>query len=622
MYTYMHSVMTLVFAIVLGIILSQDIFSRTKSENIDRAYRHLLIWSIFFIALDTIWSTFLTSNIGGVLLLKLITTLYYVSVVITAYISLDYIIEYFNGRLKQKVLIKSIGIVAIVAQLLVLVINQIYPFIFDVTDNGEFIPAKYRILAFVFSFIVYLMIAIIVDVFAIREKNKEVKKDYLALVSFLSIMAVCTILQYIFPTAPYCSIGDLLGCCIIHVFIVTREQAKRQEELAFAKSQADLANSSKTKFLFNMSHDIRTPMNAIIGFTNLLEKHLDDKEKSEDYIEKIQTSSDYLLSLINNVLEMARIESGKATLSQEVWSIKELIDTLDSIFVGEMKKKSLYFTKSINYEHNNIYTDKTKLREVFLNILSNAVKYTQDGGSIHLAVDEINSDSTNYATFRFVISDTGIGMSKEFLPHVFEEFTREKTTTESKIVGTGLGMPITKKIIDLMGGSVVVQSELGKGTSFSVILTFKLVPSSVVASIEKEKQEALGADFFKGKRILLAEDNDLNAEIATEVLEEEGFVVERAQDGLDVIKKIRGNEVGYFDVVLMDIQMPNMDGYEATKTIRRMNSQKREIPIIAMTANAFDEDKKNALNAGMNGHVAKPINVKLLMQTLKQILEK
>ena len=393
---------------------------------------------------------------------------------------------------------------------------------------------------------------------------------------------------------------------------------------ADTKAQLEIANASnaaKSAFLFNMSHDIRTPMNAIIGFADLLEKHLDDKELAKSYIKKIQTSNDILLSLINNVLEMARIESGKTTLDETYWDAYAFNDTLFSLFDSQMKEKGIEFTRTMKVEHANVVCDETKLREIFLNILSNALKYTPPGGSVTMDVKELSSNRPGYVIYQTIIEDSGIGMSEEFLPHLFEEFTRERSSTESRLNGTGLGMPIVKKLVDLMQGTIEVDSKVGRGTKITVT-----IPHRLAQEIDTERyiQTAKCYDIhtFKGKRILLAEDNELNAEIAMTILEEAGFVVEHASDGIICVDMLKKAEAGYYDLILMDIQMPNMDGYKATQTIRKFADEKKAgITIVAMTANAFDEDKKNAYEAGMNWHISKPIKVDELMAALKNILE-
>ena len=385
---------------------------------------------------------------------------------------------------------------------------------------------------------------------------------------------------------------------------------------ADTKAQLEIANASnaaKSAFLFNMSHDIRTPMNAIIGFTELLEKHLDDRELSMSYIRKIQSSNEFLLSLINNVLEMARIESGKTMLDETYLNAYTFNDSIFALFDSQMTEKGIRFTRSAQVEHPEVICDETKLREVFLNILSNALKYTPAGGSVSMTLTEVDSPMPGYAMYRTVIEDTGIGMSGEFLPHLFEEFTREHTTTESRVIGTGLGMPIVKRLVELMQGSIEVESQLGRGTRFTVTLPHRIASKAEIA-LRSDKNLEYSTELFQGRRILLAEDNDLNAEIAITILEEAGFSVERAADGVICVDMLSKAAPGYYDLILMDIQMPNMDGYRATQSIRRFaDRQKADITIIAMTANAFEEDKQNAYRSGMNGHLAKPIIVDELL---------
>ena len=386
-----------------------------------------------------------------------------------------------------------------------------------------------------------------------------------------------------------------------------------------AAKRAQAASEAKSRFLFNMSHDIRTPMNAIIGFSDLLEKHMDEKERVAEYIGKIRASSEMLLSLINNVLEMARIESGKAALKTEVGNLKRLTDTIQAAFEPAVAQKGLQFSCTLHVEHEYVLCDKIKLREILMNIVSNAIKYTPEGGSITVDITETEAEKPDYASYRIMVQDTGIGMSEEYLPHIFEEFTRERTSTESKMVGTGLGLPIVKSLVDLMGGNIVVKSRVGEGTTMLTYLSF---PIATAAQIQKnlENQKEIMAENLRGKRILLAEDNDLNAEIAMTILEEYGVKTERAVDGVKCLELLKKAPEHYYDAVLMDIQMPNMDGYEATKAIRSLKNSYRKIPVIAMTANAFEEDRKKAFAAGMDGHIAKPVDMQVLFTTLEQII--
>ena len=398
-----------------------------------------------------------------------------------------------------------------------------------------------------------------------------------------------------------------------------QEREEGRKALEASQAAAEAANKAKTDFLFSMSHDIRTPMNAIIGYAGLMEKHSNDIEKCKDYLDKIKKSSGFLLSLVNNVLEMARIESGKVVLTQEVCNISDLMDQIVSVYSDLMEKKHITFTTKLKVKTTYYYGDTVKLSEIFLNIISNAYKYTEEGGKISLNVKELSCKKDGYTVLQTTIKDTGIGMSEEYLPRIFEEFSREHTASENKIEGTGLGMPIVKKLVDLMDGTIEVESKLGKGTIFTVTLPHK------IAKAEEAKPDTvykIDPNRFVGKRILLAEDNELNMEIATELLSEFGFKIDHAEDGEICIDKLSNEDSDAYDLILMDVQMPNLDGYGATKLIRNMQDQKKaNIPIIAMTANAFEEDRQNALAAGMNGHLAKPIEVPKLMETLAEILE-
>lgn len=382
--------------------------------------------------------------------------------------------------------------------------------------------------------------------------------------------------------------------------------------------KAEEANRAKTDFLFNMSHDIRTPMNAITGFLRLLDKQQEDAESRRDYIRKISDASEILLSIINNVLEMSKIESGKTILNETVCDMEQMCHSMYSLFVTDMQAKNIHFEKSTVLQHPLVWCDTAKFREICFNILNNAYKYTPGGGDVSIHLTELPSDKDGYAYFKTEIADSGVGISSEFIPLLFDDFSREHNTTQSKIAGTGLGMSIAKKLTELMGGTIEVESEVGKGTKFTVITAHRIASEPDCPGCQPEHETA---DGFSGKRILLAEDNDLNAEIASEILREMGFQVEWAKDGAVCVDMIEKADAKYYDIVLMDIQMPNMNGYQAARAIRRLdNLAKAGIPIVAMTANTFEEDKKNAYAAGMDAHLAKPIEIQKLIETLAGLL--
>lgn len=387
---------------------------------------------------------------------------------------------------------------------------------------------------------------------------------------------------------------------------------RREKEAVYAKqiekvaTEAQHANQAKTRFLFNMSHDIRTPMNAIIGYTQLLENNLDNKKQALDYISKLKSSSTILLSLINYILEMTQIESGKLDLKKEIGDLDDLVKNINVVVEPLIKEKKLHYSYHLEIKHHHIICDKTKLREIVLNILSNAIKYTPEGGNIELLIQEISFEN-NKVKYHFIIIDNGIGMKEDFLPHIFEEFAREKTSTESKVPGVGLGLPIVKSLIDMMNGTIQVESKLNKGTKFTVELSF--LTSLQVENVNERNTSTLD---FSGKHILLVEDNELNAEIGIELLNTFKVIIDLAKNGEECIKILEKMPEGYYDLILMDIQMPIMDGYEATKIIRSFNNKNAQIPIIAMTANAFEEDRKHALQLGMNEHLAKPVDIEKL----------
>lgn len=428
----------------------------------------------------------------------------------------------------------------------------------------------------------------------------------------------------------------LVTLLILSIFILLLQKAKKaehaarsaagkakdlNEKLQIAVEKAEGANRAKTNFLNNMSHDIRTPMNAILGYNRLMRKKLTDPQLI-DYQRKIEQSGSLLLSIINHVLDMARIESGKSKLDENAEVMGTILDEVYGVFVSEAAEKEIRMKKTIAVEHHSLICDGTKIREIFVNLISNAVKYTPRGGSVEVNVNELPCERKGFARIQTVVTDTGIGMSKEYLPTIYDSFSRERNTTMGKVASTGLGMAIVKELVTMMGGTIEVKSELGEGTAFTVTLDHKIAETRHDDRKEIASRKA-AVESLADLHILLAEDNDLNAEIAMTLLEEAGLKVDRAADGIQCVSRIEKEPAGTYALILMDIQMPNMDGYKATETIRQLpDPKKAAIPIIAMTANAFEEDRKMALAKGMNGYIAKPIDPAKMLAAMQDAIEK
>ena len=415
--------------------------------------------------------------------------------------------------------------------------------------------------------------------------------------------------------------------CVMTVILVLLRKARKAEAIAtraaihtqelneklqVAVEKAESANNAKSTFLFNMSHDIRTPMNAIIGYADLASRHIDDTERLKKYMKNIQSCGQNLLSLLNDVLDLARIENNKTEMEYVISDIGADFETWVMMFLNQAEEKKQTITKTKHLLYSYVYMDVSHVSEIFINIISNAIKYTNNGGVINCDISQVPGKKNGWCDVIITVKDNGIGMSDQFLKHIYEPFERERNSTISRVEGIGIGMGIVKKLVELMDGSVDVQSKIGDGSTFTVTIPCKI--ASKEESVAKRDKGTHDKANLVGARILVVEDNDINAEIATELLEEEGCIIERACNGVECIDMLEKADDSYYAMILMDIQMPVMNGYDATRKIRRMKNQnKAQIPIIAMTANAFTEDKQMALDVGMNDHVSKPIDMNILV---------
>lgn len=394
------------------------------------------------------------------------------------------------------------------------------------------------------------------------------------------------------------------------------EQAYRRRLLSDTLRQAQTAAIAKNTFLANMSHDIKTPLNAILGFADLIKNHIDDREKTREYIEKIRVSGDQLLTIVSEALEVTRMESGKAALAETEGSLDKMLDEVEKAIIPQMNAKALRFeTNRTGIAHPNVLADFIRLNEVLLQLLDNAAKYTENGGRVSFSSEEQHY-SAGFGKYVFTVEDTGCGISEEFAEHLFEPFARENNTTQSGIPGSGLGMTVVKNILDLMGGNISVKSRPNEGTRFTVTVTLKQLENSETRSAAKPKRHIT----LEGLRILLVEDNEINCEIAKELLCTEGFVVETASDGDVAVETVKNSVEGYYDIILMDIQMPRMNGYDATRAIRALGGANANIPIIALSANTYAEDKKKSIESGMDAHAPKPLNMGYLLSLIADVL--
>lgn len=616
----LYPVTTLTACAVLLIIYCHDYSISSGRKNLDRAYHFLLGWVIFFCIQDAGWGLFAGPLVNSRILTFAISMVFHVSTVTTAFLWLNYVLAYLEWEGKRRIFCLWLGGMVFLTQCGILLYNLFDPVLFDVIEDGVYVGGRFRTQISFLQYLIYIIIGVVSFIAALRNEGKRKRKYYVVLVFILApIMA--GVLQFCFMNGPFYSIGYLLGCVIIHSFIVSKDQKEQKIRIQEAMLEAEQSNRAKSAFLFNMSHDIRTPMNAIIGYTELAKKSIDDPEKTMDYLNKIVFAEEGLLALVNNVLEMARIENNKVKLRETATDVRQAIDKIKMMIGSEAQKKNVTLVTYCDTYHPYIIQDEFRNGEVVHNIISNAIKYSQDGGTVEFGLRQLKGRDEQECIIEFTCKDNGIGMSKEFLTHAFDNFERERTATTSGIQGSGLGLGIVKGLVELMGGTVEIQSEQGAGTTVITRTPHRLARPEDIQE-KKEKVELFDED-LEGKRLLLVEDNEMNREIAKEMLTEAGYLVEHAENGKEACDILSKKGAGYYDLVLMDVQMPVMNGYEATRIIRGFEDEiLAHIPIVAMTANAFEEDRQASLAAGMNEHVSKPIDIGSFKQVLRKVILK
>ena len=596
--------------------------SLQKQDPLDKAFLRLTEWIAAFCLFDCTWGVFASEVVMNDKGLLITSALFHLSAAFTPLAWLNYVLAYL-GKPGHEKLYKRLFAGVFLAQAIVIFVSIPTKIVFYVNENGEYATGGVRRILFYAQFISYILIAVYCTVMYIGGKGRRSdgnlnRKSYMYVLMFVAAPILTGVFQLLAPDAPAYSIGYMLGCVVIESFVVNDILNKRLIE----KTTLEASSRAKTEFLFNMSHDIRTPMNAILGYTDIGIRHSDDTLRVKDSFVKIKAAGGHLLNLINDILEMSRIESGKLELTNVPLDIREEVKTVNYMSNALAVPKSINFTSEMGeFVHPFVLGDELHINEVIINLISNAVKYTENGGKVRYRVTENGVREDGKVIYRFEIADNGIGISEEFQSRLFEPFSREETGTVSKTEGTGIGLSIVKKIVDAAGGKISVDSKKGEGSTFVVEIPFSVMSEKEIEAFKLQNERPVQSEenlSLSGKRVLLVEDNEMNREIAAEILNEAGLKVKTAEDGLVALKLFKQGGEGAFDFVLMDIQMPVMNGYEATRAIRELPYGKK-VPIIALSANAFEDDRRKSVESGMNDHIAKPIDVKVLFDTLRAL---
>ena len=620
---------TVFMIIILTIIFLRIRYYITWSPS--KKYAMIFIGMVeLYVLLDALFMKELLGKSGNLLQFKLVVFFFYLVYVIMPYVWHLFMQSYMGiNRSKKQRFAEMIPLILLVLMVLLSVPTGI---VWRFSRNRTYIRGTFfgvfavlNLFYYVYAFAQTFFILFMNNTKGVRYLIKSALFSAVPLIGIL-VNTYIIPLYGVYPFQPYCLV---IGALLSYLFMVEHQQNQMEFEHRKRLSnalelerestrKAKVAGEVKNAFLANMSHDIRTPMNAIIGFSDIIAKHPDDEEVVKNAISKIQASGEILLKIINDVLDLSKIESGKAEIVETVTDLKQMEENLKMMLEYSIQKGMIDFKVEDQIENPLVWCDATKLQQVLVNVLNNAVKFTPAGGTITFSCVQ-RMIASGFAEYKFTIKDTGIGMTEEFQKHAFEAFERERTSTESKTEGTGLGLAIVKKLVDLMHGDVIIQSNSGQGTKIQISLPLRIATENQLHQSDKAKEYKIGLD---GMHVLLVEDNELNAEIAMEVLKNKGVLVNWVPDGCACVEEIQDKEAGTYQFILMDIQMPRMNGYEATQKIRQLaDVKKAQIPIIAMTANAFEEDRKHALDAGMDGFIIKPFRVDEMMKVIGEVME-
>ncbi len=617
-----YSIIGILAAIIL-LIINRDVLWGTDSKSLSKTennYRCFLWGIMAYLITDMLWGILDSHHLTTANFIN--TSIHFIAMAAAVMLWTRYVISYLEKKNRFSSILYYSGSIFLGLVLLAVIVNIFRPVIFSFDENGAYSAGIARYIILAVQIALFLLTSVYTLNITTRTEGKE-KHRHMTIGLFGVAMTAFILVQVFYPLLPFYAMGYMLGTCVLHSFVVEDEKDEYQKALAEALEEAERANMAKTAFLSNMSHEIRTPMNAIIGLNKIAMEDPTVSETVREHLEKVDGSARHLLNIINDILDMSRIESGRIAIKNEEFPFAKEIEQVNSMIGSQCKEKGLNYEFRIDGKTDDYYVgDGMRIRQIVINLLGNAVKFTPAGGTVSFVIEE-GPRSDGKAELRFTVSDTGIGMSEEFLPYLFDAFSQEDSSSTNIYGSSGLGMAITKRLVELMGGSIDVESVKGKGSAFTVTLTLGVSDrrdSAADRSAEASEENTAG---LGGRRILLAEDVVINAEIIKMVLTQAEIKVDHAENGRIATEMFRDHDEWYYDAILMDMRMPEMDGLEATRTIRAMDrADAARIPIIALTANAFEEDVQRSMEAGLNAHLSKPVEPETLFRTLGDLIEK